>query len=138
MDIGIQMARLSTDACEMVRVEFSLQLDFSEASIGDVEAVLNKIMQGDERSDELLQNTALLFGSYIGETIRSRYPSATWSPGSLTASAPPPSLSVGNIVVSPIAWCFKRLHYGAVASVVEKYLAFRNAASSPETSPKSG
>lgn len=131
MDVSTQMARFSTDATDMVRVEFGRELDFSEASMGAVDAVLNQIMQGAESSDELFQNTALLFGSYIGETIRFHYQGATWLPGSLAYDAPPPSLSIGKIVVSPIAWCFKRLHYGPAASVVEKYLAFREAASSP-------
>jgi hypothetical protein len=122
------MARFAKDAADMVRAEYGRELDFSEPTIGAVEALLNEFWQDAEKSNELLTKVALLFGSYIGEVIRAYYPQATWSGGSLTSDAPPPSLHVGDIELSPIVWCFKRLYNGPGDSVVTKYLAFRQAA----------
>ncbi|HEV3263411.1 MAG TPA: hypothetical protein VG013_41635 [Gemmataceae bacterium] len=127
MNANAQMARFARDAAEMVRAEYGHELDFSEPTIGAVEALLNGFWQDAEKSDELFRKVALLFGSYIGEMIRTHYPQATWSGGSLTPDAPPPSLHVGEIELSPIVWCFKRLYNGPGDSVVNKYLAFRQA-----------
>ncbi len=128
VDVNAQMARFATDAAEMVRAEYGHELDFSEPTVGAIEALLNGFWQEAEKSDELFTKVALLFGSYIGEMIRAHYPQATWSGGSLTPHAPPPSLHVGDIEVSPIVWCFKRLCNGPADSIVDKYLAFRQAA----------
>jgi hypothetical protein len=127
-DTNAQMARFAKDTVEMVRAEYGHELDFSEPTIGAVESLLNGFWQDDEKSDELFTKVALLFGAYIGEMIRVHYPQATWSGGSLTPDAPPPSLHVSDIVLSPIVWCFKRLYNGPDDSVVTKYLAFRQAA----------
>jgi hypothetical protein len=138
VDLNAQMARFAKDAAEMVRAEYGQELDFSEPSIGAVEGLLNGFWQDGERSDELFTKVALLFGSYIGEMIRANYPQATWSGGSLTPDAPPPSLHVGDIEVSPIVWCFKRLYNGPDDSIVNKYLAFRQAASERGQDPEPG
>jgi hypothetical protein len=128
MDINERMARYGQDAADMIRAEYGYELDFSEPTIGAIEALLNAFWQDDEKEDELFNKVALLFGSYIGELIRTRYPQARWSEGSLTPDAPPPMVHVGEIAVSPIVWCFKRLYNGPADSVIDKYLAFREAA----------
>ncbi len=123
MDVNALMAQYAKDAAEMVRAEYGHELDFSEPTIGAVEALLNGFWQDADKS--MFTTVALLFGAYIGEMIRARYPQANWSGGSLTPDAPPPSLHVGDIEASPIVWCFKRLYNGPGDSVVDKYLAFR-------------
>ncbi len=128
MDANAQMSRFARDAAEMIRAEYGRELDFSEPTIGAVEALLNGFWQEAEKSDELFTQVALLFGSYIGEVIRAHFPQATWSGGSLRPDAPPPSLHVGDIELSPVVWCFKRLYNGPGDSVVSKYLAFRQVA----------
>jgi hypothetical protein len=128
-NVNFEMAKNAREAIEMVRADYGRELDFSEPTIGDVEALLNGFWQHSDASQEIFTNIALLFGSYIGELIRAHHPQASWVDGSLTTDAPPPQVRLGDIDVSPIVWCFKRLHNGPVDSVVNKYLAFRQAAS---------
>jgi hypothetical protein len=127
-DMNAEMARHAQAAIEMVRSAFGHELDLSEATIGAVESLLNAFHESDDTTPEMLTNTALMFGAYIGELVRAHCPHATWTDGSLTPDAPPPSLVVGSIEISPLVWCFKRLHNGSADSVVDKYLAFRDAA----------
>lgn len=138
MDANAQMARFARDAAEMVRAEYGHELDFSAPTIGAVESLLNGFWMEEEKSDELFTKVALLFGSYIGEMIRAHYPQASWAGGSLTPDAPPPSLHVGDIELSPIVWCFKRLYNGPGDSVVSKYMAFRQAAAERGQDAKPG
>jgi hypothetical protein len=128
MTVDDEMAGHARAAAKMVLAEYGYKLDFSEPTIGAVEALLDGFSrEGDDR--ELFARVALLFGSYIGEIIRGYDPGASWVTGSLSPDAPPPFLRAGTIEVSPIVWCFKRLHHGASAGVVDKYMAFRQAAS---------
>jgi hypothetical protein len=127
-DVNAAMSRHARAAAEMVRAEYGHDLDFSESTVGAVEAILNGLWkERDDNSNDMFANAALLFGSYIGEMIRTCFPQASWLPGSLTPDAPSPVLRVGDIDLSPVAWCFKRLYNGPKDSVVEKYLAFREA-----------
>jgi hypothetical protein len=122
-----EMAKHARAAVEMVREEYGRELDFSEPAIGAVEALLNGFWEEGGNTNDLLATVALLFGSYIGEMIRSHWPEAAWIGGSLMPSAPPPALLVGDIEVFPVAWCYKRLYNGPADSVVDKYMAFRQA-----------
>ncbi|MCI0457032.1 MAG: hypothetical protein L0Z62_08640 [Gemmataceae bacterium] len=126
-DPNTEMARYAQTAAEMVLAEYGRELDFTEPTIGAVEAILNGFWQEGGNSDELLTKVALLFGSYIGEMIRNCYPEATWIGGSMTPDAPSPMLRVGDIDLYPISWCYKRLYNGPADNVVNKYLAFRQA-----------
>jgi hypothetical protein len=123
-----ELARQADWAVVTVRSAYRKELDFSEQSVGIVEAILNEMWAEGNNPVELLGQTAVLFGAYIGEMIRKQCPQAYWTDGSLTPEEPPPSLVVGEISISPIAWCFKRLSNGPSDSVVEKYMAFRRAA----------
>jgi hypothetical protein len=128
MSVDEEMAGHARAAAEMVLAEYGYELDFSEPTIGAVEALLDGFSRGgDDRG--LFMRVALLFGSYIGEMVRGSDPRARWVAGALSPDASPPFLRAGTIEISPIVWCFKRLHYGASASVVDKYMAFRQAAS---------
>ena len=136
--VAAEMRRHAEAAAEMVRAEYRRELDFSEATIGAVEAILNGFWNGGNNSDELIAKIALLFGSYIGELIRNCFPQAKWV---RSASAPggveSPFIQLGDIQLFPISWCYKRLYNGPADSVVSKYLAFRQAidARSAEAEP---
>jgi len=127
MDTNAEMAKHARAAAEMVLAEYGRDLDFSEPTIGDVESLLNGFWQEGSNTDDLFATVALLLGSYLGEMIRSHYPEAAWVGGSLIPTAPPPTLQLGELEVSPIAWCYKRLYNGPADSVVNNYLAFRKA-----------
>lgn len=127
--IAAEMRKHAEAAAKMVLAEYGHTLDLSESTIGAVESILNGLWKEEgDKSAPLFRNFALLFGSYIGELIRARYPEAKWMGGSLTPDAPPPFVRLGDIDVYPIVWCFKRLHNGPADSVVTKYLTFREAA----------
>jgi hypothetical protein len=129
--VAAEMRGHAEAAAQMVLEEYGHTLDFSEPTIGAVESLLDGLWKDASEADKsgtLFRNFALLFGSYIGELIRTRYPRARWVGGSLTPDAPPPFVRLGDIDVNPIVWCFKRLHNGPKDGVVEKYLAFRQVA----------
>jgi hypothetical protein len=128
-DVNAEMNAHARAAADMVRAEYGQELDFTEPTIGAVEAILNGFsVEGGNA--ELFGQVSLLFGSYIGEMIRGSFPEATWVRGSATPDAPSQILRVGDILLYPISWCFKRLYNGPADSVVKKYLAFREAADS--------
>jgi hypothetical protein len=128
MTVDDEMAGHARAAAEMVLAEYGHELDFSEPTLEAVEVLLDGLSrEGDDGG--LFATVALLFGSYIGEMIRAHYPQASWVGGSLSPDAPPPFLRVDTIEIFPIVWCYKRLHHGPSASVVDKYIAFRQAAS---------
>jgi hypothetical protein len=111
---------------EMVFAEYGHKLDFSEPTIGAVEAILNGFWEEGDLSDDLAANITLLFGSYIGELIREAFPDAKWvrsefAPGGIES----PYIQLDDIQLLPITWCYKRLYNGPDDSVVKKYLAFR-------------
>jgi hypothetical protein len=141
-DVNSEMRRHAQAAADMVQAEYGkkmdLKMDFTEATLGAVEAILNGFWQEGGCPDDFLATVALLFGSYIGEVIRNCFPQATWIPGSTTPDAAPPTLRVGDIDVFPMVWCSKRLYNGPQDSVVDKYLAFRQAIDSREATVKPG
>lgn len=126
--IAAEMRKHAEAAAEMVLAEYGHTLDFSEPTIGAIESLLNGFWKDADSSRGLFPKIALLFGAYIGELARARYPQAKWVGGSFTPDAPPPLVRLGDIDISPVVWCFKRLHNGPADSVVGKYLAFREAA----------
>ena len=126
-NVNAEMARRAKVAAEMVRSEFGRELDFTEPTIGAVEAILNAFWEERANQDVSLPTVSLLFGSYIGEMIRNCFPQATWLDGSNTPNSESPTLRVGDIDLFPLSWCYKRLTHGPAESVVEKYVAFRHA-----------
>ena len=126
-DLARDMRRHAEAAAEMVLAEYQHDLDFSEPTIGAVDAILNGFWRERGSSDDLSASIALLFGSYVGELIRHGFPQATWvrvesAPDGLDS----PFVQVDDIQLFPMTWCYKQLHNGPEDSVTDKYLAFRN------------
>jgi hypothetical protein len=124
--VAAEMRKHAKAAAEMVLAEYGHHLDFSEPTIGTVEAILNGFWKEGGISEDLAGNITLLFGSYIGEMIREAFPDAKWvrietAPGGLSS----PYIRLDDIQLFPITWCYKRLYNGPDDSVVNKYLAFR-------------
>ena len=128
MDMNAEMAKYASDAADMVLAEYHRELDFSEATIGAVEAILNGFWQEGGNDKEFCRTVALLFEAYIGEMIRRYYPEATRVSGRLTPDSPSPKLHFWEIEIAPVDWCFNRLYSGPADSVVKNYLSFRQAA----------
>jgi hypothetical protein len=124
--VASEMRKHADAAAEMVFAEYGHTLDFSEPTIGAVEAILNGFWKEGDLSEGLAANITLLFGSYIGELIREAFPDANWvrsesAPGGVES----PYIQLDDIQLFPITWCYKRLYNGPDDSVVKKYLAFR-------------
>jgi hypothetical protein len=129
--VNAEMKRHAHAAVEMVMAEYGnamkeqgLKLDFSEKTIGLVESILDGFYKDGDRSHELLEKIALLFGAYIGETIRDCFPEARWVPAK-DGGIGIPFIQLDDIQLYPCIWCYKRAHNGPQDSVVDKYLAFR-------------
>jgi hypothetical protein len=124
--VAAEMRKHAEAAAEMVLAEYGHKLDFSEPTIGAVEAILNGFWKEGDLSEELAANITLLFGSYIGELIREAFPNARWVRGESTPDGnESPCIQLDDIKLFPITWCYKRLYNGPDDSVVKKYLAFR-------------
>jgi hypothetical protein len=125
--IASEMRRHAEAAAEMLRAEYGHELDFSESTIGAVEAILNGFWKEGLTPDTPVANITLLFGAYTGEIIRTCFPRAKWvrdpsAPGGVES----PFIQLDDIQLFPITWCYKRLYNGPDDSVVKKYLAFRD------------
>lgn len=127
LSVGAEMRKHAEAAAEMVFAEYGLKLDFSEPTIGSVEAILNGFWEGGDLSGDLAANITLLFGSYIGELIREAFPDAKWVRSrSADRGDEPAYIKLDDIKLFPITWCYKRLYNGPDESVATKYLAFRD------------
>ncbi len=125
-DVGAEMRKHADAAAEMVLAEYGHRLDFSEPTVGAVEAILNGFWKEGHFSEDLAANITLLFGAYIGELIREAFHDAQWvrsesAPGGIES----PCIQLDDIELFPISWCYKRLYNGPDDSVVNKYLTFR-------------
>jgi hypothetical protein len=70
----------SLDACDFLRNHFRVTLDWSDASIQQIESALNTFhlqVQKAKPTPEQIMGFAKMFGSYIGEVYRKNH-GATW------------------------------------------------------------
>jgi len=70
----------SEDAVDFAQNSFGITLDFSDASVEQIEAILDRLhreLPTAQPSDKQVFNFAKLFGSYIGEVFRRNH-AATW------------------------------------------------------------
>jgi hypothetical protein len=125
--INAEMAKHARAATEMIQAEYGQELDFSEPTIGAIAAILNALWKSGDMPDEFLETASLLFGSYIGETIRHHFNQALWHQAEAATDSGMAFLRVDGIDLFPIGWCHEQLRKGPAESVVGKYMAFREA-----------
>lgn len=123
IDVNTEMENHAKAAIEMVLAEYDHTLDLSEPSIGDIAAILNALWQSQDISDEFIESAALLFGSYIGETIRHNFTLASWN----KTCSEPAFLRINGVDHFPTEWCYRQLKNGPADSVIDQYIAFREA-----------
>ena len=147
--VGDMMAAYAQDAVDHARAAFGVTLDFTPASVEQVETVLGKlydaiprgilgrlIRRGPTEADTALM--ARIYGGYIGEVIR-----RTWG-GHWEVDHPvggPRSFPIYSKGQSfPAAWCFKRLTNGPEDNVWHKlqilYMRDGSEAAVPWEKPK--
>ena len=70
----------SLDACDFLRDNFRVKLDWSDASIQEIEKAMDtfsKQAQSAKPTEEQVMGFAKMFGSYVGEVYRKNH-GATW------------------------------------------------------------
>jgi hypothetical protein len=110
-------------AAEAVRLasEHDAELDYSESSLQDVEAILAKMYSdfskagvgpGEDARQQNLDSTSRIWGAYFGETIRQLW-GGEWGvetyPGSV---APVISIDIGGAKLFPVMKVYRRLTRG--------------------------
>ena len=79
-DIQLIAEAYNLDAIDFARDNFSITLDGSDASVAQVEQMLDVLHQArasDRPSDEIVTTVSRMFGSYVGETYRRNH-GGTW------------------------------------------------------------
>lgn len=117
-----RMAWLARRAVRAARAD-KVKLDWLPGSIAQVEEVLGRLHEqyrtdGDE--DEL-QERALEFGAYVGETIRRAAPGAYWTEDHSVAGPQSFPLHLPGGDSFPVGWCYRRLKNGPDENVWIKY-----------------
>jgi hypothetical protein len=122
-DIDSYMAKLSEQAVSAAKHAYALKLNFELNSIEQVEQILAKLnAQHKENSfnDERLDSEALLWGAYVGETIK-RVKSAQWRKDSHDIGENAfPLVYNGSTESFPCVWCYKRITNGPEENIWDK------------------
>ncbi len=91
----------SLDAVDMAAANFSVTLDWSEASIRNVEQMLKKLheeLSNAQPSEDSISQFAKMLGSYVGEVLRRNH-GGDWGTISMDGEAMPGiRLSDGSVV----------------------------------------
>ena len=120
-DVNEEMKSTAYFAIKSAKDRYGQNLDFSEQSIAKLEYLLEQIYWGfsgqtrDEGEGGLIFNTAIIWGSYLGEYMRLKW-GGTWiSKGSNRI------VSINNIEFSPISLVYQKITSHPAYSV-ENYL----------------
>ena len=115
-DISEQMMQMAAMQVEAARRHFSMELDFSEASLGEIDRAISEFHSGPALSEA----TYVTYLAYVGEVVR-RNLGGQWvddpERGPMVLSEEP------SFGVFPYAWVKKRFEDGEDESIVFKYLA---------------
>jgi hypothetical protein len=99
--------------------QYQANLDYSERSLRDVEAILAKLSQASPQGD--LTETCKIWGSYLGEVVRRRF-GGEWSidtyPGKEFATL---TLNLGGSKLFPSMKIHRRLSQGASENIWSFY-----------------
>jgi hypothetical protein len=106
---------------------YGLRLDFSDASVENVETILGKLAARVKDKNGLsdpMAGMAFLYGAYIGECIIRNHRGGTWAKDHPAAGKNSYPLSYEGGLIFPVAWCGNRLLRGPEANVWNKYQYF--------------
>ena len=101
-NLNIDMKSTADFAIRSAHDRFQLELDYSDQSIARLENIVTQIYWGftsrdKDTKDGLIYNTALIWGSYLGEFMRQKW-GGTW-----VLKGSDPTISIKNIEFAPIA-----------------------------------
>ena len=124
-----QMGVCAQEAVTIARDRYSVTLDFSEASVKQLETLLANMHNGLAKpgdparpSDEWITCVAATFGAYLGEILR-RNLGGTWLKQNPRAPGSLPALNVHGDVLTPCRKVLKRILEGPAEDVAFFYQA---------------
>jgi hypothetical protein len=107
-NLNVDMKSIADFAVKSARDRYQLELDYSDQSIAGLENIVTRIYWGfsnrdKDAKDGLIYNTALIWGSYLGEFMRQKW-GGTW-----VLKGSDPLISIKNIEFSPIALIYQKI-----------------------------
>ena len=125
-----QMEYLAAEAVKMANQNFSVQLDYSPASIEQLEKVLGQLHDEYVRTKptEGVNGLAMAYGAYIGEVIRRSESNVRWERSDTFGgeNSYPLIWNGGSSYVC--AWCYRRITNGDEDNVWFKYKGIKERA----------
>jgi hypothetical protein len=114
---------LPKEAVSIARDSHGVVLDFSPASVEQVEIILGKLHDEYQKrgTTEGQRGLALAFGVYIGEVIRKQAGEGHWERDHPQMGEGAMPLYWKGHATFPVAWCLKRLANGEEDNVWLKY-----------------
>jgi hypothetical protein len=107
-NLNVDMKSTADFAIKSARDRFHLELDYSDQSIASLDNIVTQIYWGfasrdKNAKDSLIYNTALIWGSYLGEYMRQKW-GGTW-----VLKGSDPTISIKNIEFAPIALIYNKI-----------------------------
>ena len=108
-NINVDMKSTADFAIKSARVRFTQDLDYSDQSIIRLENIITQIYWGfssrdkNAREDGLIYNTAVIWGSYLGEYMHLKW-GGTW-----VLKGSDPLISINNLEFSPITFVYQKI-----------------------------
>ncbi len=107
-NLNIDMKSTADFAVKSAHDRFRLDLDYSDESISRLENIVTQIYWGftsrdKDAKDGLIYNTAVIWGSYLGEYMRQKW-GGTW-----VLKGSDPTISIKNIEFAPIALILNKI-----------------------------
>ena len=108
-DVNAEMKETADYAIKSAKNRYNLDLDYSEQSIAALDSILEKMYWGfssridDKGKDGLIYNTAIIWGSYLGEYMRQK-----WG-GSWKLKGTQQVITINNREFSPISFVYQKI-----------------------------
>ena len=124
--VAEMMEQLSAQAVEIAR-DFAVELDFSAASVTELEEqLLDQLSAGvrsgeSKPSDDEMAMMAKLWGAYLGETVRREFGGEWRLERPMGAQAPSAALLVRGATIFPTVKVFRRITMGEQENIAHFY-----------------
>ncbi len=121
-----EMAKLRTKMCglaEQIAGAFDVKLDYTDASVKDVERLLGEMHDEYLRTklDDGLRGIALEFAAYLVTVIERNYGPVDWQRDHETIGKDSFPLNWNGVTLFPYGWCLKRIFDGPGDDIVSKW-----------------
>jgi hypothetical protein len=119
-------------ATQIASEDYGIELDFSEASLGEVDRILldlhkqSSSLPDGETKLQGLQGIALEMAAYVVEIIEAKYGKGVWKRNSKEFGVDSWPYSHNDITIFPVAWCMKCIVNGSSDRPTDKYRQFIN------------